>query len=62
MSETTGGLFTTVTVNVAASLSLKPPRSVAVNVIASEPVQSAEGVLIVATLLTMLTVKSVFPE
>jgi len=51
------------TVNVAGSLSVSKPGSVAVNVIVSIPYQSASGIPIVATRFTsIVTVKSVFPE
>ncbi len=63
MSETTGASLTLVTVKVAGSLSDNRPGSVAVNVIVSEPNQSAFGIVIVATrLISMLTVNSVLPE
>jgi len=59
---TTGASLSGVTVNVARSLSDFPPGSVAVNVMVSEPFQSAFGTLIVATLDTMETVSALLPE
>ena len=61
-SVTTGGSLTFVTVNVAGSSSHNPPGSVALNVIVSEPYQSALGIVIVATRFTILTVSCEFPE
>ena len=58
----TGASLTPVTVKIASSLSESKPGSVAVKVIVSEPFQSDDGALIVATrLASILTVRSVSP-
>jgi len=62
ISATTGGSLTAVTVKVAASLSDNPPGSPTVNVIVSDPFQSAFGKPMVATLETIDTESWVFPE
>ena len=49
MSVTTGASLTAVTVKVAGSEAKSRPGSVAVNVMVSEPFQSAFGIVIVAT-------------
>ena len=57
-----GESFTAVTMKLAASESVCPPKSLAVNVIVSEPFQSALGMPIVATRLpSIVTVRSLLP-
>ena len=62
MSETTGGSFKLLTVNVAGSESVSKSRSVAVKVIVSLPFQLISGIVIVATRAVISTVNSVLPE
>ena len=62
MSVTTGASFGPVTVKLAASSSYSVSGSVALNVIVSEPVQSALGAVMMATrLASILTVNSMLP-
>ena len=62
ISATTGASLTGVIVNVAGSEVDEQPGSVAVNVIVSEPFQSAFGAVIVATRFASIdTVNSVLP-
>ena len=59
---TTGGSLTPVTLNQAASESLRPPVSLAWNVIVSAPVQFTSGTVIFARrFASIATIRSVLP-